>query len=343
MVLRLLKWAFFVGLFVTFLGVYSYSTGRGDEDKTVLIQRGVAVGKIGALLQSEGVISDPFLFKVLVWGTGGNRRVKAGEYAFKTEMGPLNAVMVLYFSAPVEHVVTVPEGWNARQIASILAAQKLVDPAKFVDIVLSRKSAMKYKLESPNLEGYLFPDTYTFSRIDGEERIVDRLVQRFFAKVDQNLIAQAKRQGMSLETLVTLASIIEKETGAANERELISSVFHNRLKKKMRLQSDPTTIYGIQNFNGNLTRKDLLTSTPYNTYTIAALPPGAICSPGLSALQATVHPANTKYLYFVANHLRQHVFSETYAEHSRAVDQFQKRRATRRQADSERQIGTIRK
>jgi UPF0755 protein len=342
MLLRLLKWAFFLGVFVSFLVAYSLATGKGDQEKTVLIQRGVPVGKIGLQLQAEGVISNPYLFKMLVLGSGGNRRVKAGEYAFKTEMGPLNAVMVLYFSDPVEHVVTVPEGWNARQIAAIFAAQKLVDPQKFVDIVLSRKSAMKYKLSSPTLEGFLFPDTYTFSRIDGEERIVDRLVQRFFAKVDQNLIASAKRQGMTLESLVTLASIIEKETGVPVERELISSVFHNRLKKKMRLQSDPTTIYGISNFNGNLTRKDLLTSTAYNTYTIAALPPGAICSPGLSALQATVNPAKTKYLYFVANNQHAHIFTETYAEHSKAVDRYQKRHPTRK-ADSERQIGNIRK
>ena len=146
--------------------------------------------------------------------------------------------------------------------------------------------------------------------------------------------------GLALAQWETLASIIEKETGVPTERELISSVFHNRLKKKMRLQSDPTTIYGIVNFDGNLTRKHLQTSTPYNTYTIPALPPGAICSPGLATLRATLNPANTNYLYFVANGQGTHLFSETYGQHSQKVDQYQKRRATRN-ANSTRQIGTL--
>jgi len=340
---RLLTWALFGGLFIAFLTFVSILRGSGHETKEVLIPRGVPVGKIGALLQDQGVLTSPFLFKLLILGTGGTHRVKAGEYSFKTGMGPLNAVMVLYFSNPIEHVVTVPEGWSARQIAGILAAKRLIEPGKFLDIVLSKKSAEKHRLKSPTLEGFLYPDTYSFSRIDGEDKIVDRMVQRFFAKVDQNLIAHAKAKGMSLEQLVTLASIIEKETGVPSERPIISSVFHNRLKKRMRLQSDPTTIYGVANFDGNLTKKHLLTPTAYNTYTIPALPPGAIASPGIHALEATVNPAATNYLYFVANNQGGHVFSETYAEHSRNVDFFQKKRASRRQTKSVRQIGTIRR
>lgn len=335
-------WFLFGGLFIVFLGAYCVMTGAGTSEKDVLIPRGVAVSKIGVLLQKEGVITSPTFFKALVYVTGGNRRVKAGEYAFKSNMGVFNAVLTLYFSEPIVHPITVPEGWNARQIAGILAAKRLVDPAKFLQIVLSRESAKKYRLGAPTLEGFLYPDTYTFSRIDGEEKVVDRMVQRFFAKVDQNLIAQAKQKGMSLEQLVTLASIIEKETGVPTERELISSVFHNRLKKKMRLQSDPTTIYGIQNFDGNLKKKHLLEHTPYNTYAIYGLPPGAICSPGISALQATVHPADTKYLYFVANNQHAHIFSETYEAHAKAVDFYQKKRATRRQTESVRQLGNAR-
>lgn len=313
--------------------------GRGKEEKAVLIPRGIAVGKVATLLQNEGVISNPFWFKVYVISTGGNRRLRAGEYAFRTNMSAFSAVLTLYFSEPIEHPITVPEGWNARQIAVILAAKRLVDPAKFIQIVLSRKSAEKYRLKSPTLEGFLFPDTYAFSRIDGEERIVDRMVQRFFAKVDQNLIANAQRKGMSLEQLVTLASIIEKETGVPTERNLISSVFHNRLTKRMRLQSDPTTIYGIPNFNGNLTKRDLLTKTAYNTYAIYGLPPGAIASPGLASLHATVNPANSTYLYFVANNQGGHIFASTYEEHARNVDYYQKRRASR-QSSSARQVGT---
>ncbi len=329
---RALTWVFFFGLFFAFLATFSVIRGVGGAPQAVMIPRGVPLGKIGALLQDQGVLTSPFLFKLLVSTTGGNRRVKAGEYLFKTGMGPLNAMMVLYFSSPIEHPITVPPGWNARQIAGILAAKRLADPKKFLDIVLSSKSPIKYKLKAPTLEGYLFPDTYTFSRIDGEARIVERMVQRFFSQVDQPLIQAARDKGMTLEQLVTLASIIEKETGVPTERELISSVFHNRLKKKMRLQSDPTTIYGIANFDGNLTRKHLQTATPYNTYAISGLPPGAIASPGLAALRATVNPAKSDYLYFVANGKGEHVFSATYAEHNQNVDVYQRKRATRHQA-----------
>jgi UPF0755 protein len=298
---------------------------------------------VGALLQEQGVLSSPFLFKIFILATGGNRRIKAGEYLFKTEMGPLNAAMVLYYSAPLEHAVTIPPGWNSRQIAQILASQRLVDPEKFLSLVLSSQNAAKYKISAPSLEGFLYPDTYTFSRIDGEERILDRMVQHFFSKVDKSVIQRAKAKGLTLEELVTLASIIEKETGVPTERNLISSVFHNRLKKKMRLQSDPTTIYGIADFDGNLTKKHLLTHTPYNTYKIAGLPPGAIASPGLAAIEAAIDPSESGYLYFVANNQGSHLFSETYAEHARKVYEYQQRRASRRQTESVREIGTARK
>jgi UPF0755 protein len=343
MVGRILMWGVFLGGFGIFLVAISVVQGSGSEEHAVLIPRGIAVGKIGNLLESEGVLSSTLIFKAIVLSTGGNRRVRAGEYAFKKGMGPFNAVLTLYFSAPIEHTVTIPPGWNTKQIAAILATKRLVAPEKFLELALSKTNAAKHKVAAPTLEGFLFPDTYSFSRIDGEERILDRMVQRFFSKVDSGLVAEAKSKGLSLEQLVTFASIIEKETGVSNEREMISSVFHNRLEKKMRLQSDPTTIYGIPNFNGNLTKKDLQTATPYNTYAIYGLPPGAIASPGLAALQAVVKPANTRYLYFVANNKGGHIFSETYAEHSANVDFFQKKRASRRQTESLRNLGAVRK
>ncbi len=345
---RLAAGALAVGLLLLVLATVSVLSGQGDEERALLIPRGASAGQIGRQLEAEGVISSPGLFKALVYLTGGQRRIKAGEYRFRTDMNPASALSVLYFSEPVVHPITVPEGWNARQIADILAAKKLVDPKKFLSIVLNKASAEKYKLGAPTLEGFLYPDTYTFSRIDGEAKIVDRMVQRFFSKVDKEVIARAKAMGLSLEQLVTLASIIEKETGVPTERELISSVFHNRLKKKMRLQSDPTTIYGIAGFDGNLTRKHLLTSTPYNTYTIAALPPGAICSPGIAAIRATTQPAQTDYLYFVANNQGAHLFAPTYKEHAANVDFYQKRRASRKansipEKRMDRQIGTLKR
>ncbi|MBY0369673.1 endolytic transglycosylase MltG [bacterium] len=341
MLARILTGFVFVVLLVLCIGAFSLYNGNNGEEVAVLIPRGAGVSKVAAVLEQEGVMHNAFLFKLLVTLTGGRGGVKAGEYSFKKDQGAVGALLTFYYSTPIEHTVTIPEGWNARQIAGILQAQKLAEPKKFLEIVFSPKSAAKYKLSSPTLEGYLFPDTYTFSRVDGEERIVDRMVQRFFSKTE-SLRGEIKSSGMTTEQWVTLASIIEKETGVPTERELISSVFHNRLKKKMRLQSDPTTIYGISDFDGNLTKKHLQTSTAYNTYTIPALPPGAIASPGFEALRATLHPAQTEYLYFVANNQGGHLFSATYAEHSQKVDQYQKRRATRN-ANSERQIGNIRR
>jgi UPF0755 protein len=238
-------------------------------------------------------------------------------------MGLLDALFVVYNSEPIVHPVTVPEGWTVRQIASLLAKAGLADEQKFLSVTLTPQAAAKYHINGPSLEGFLFPDTYTFSKIDGEDKIVDRMVQRFFSKFDKSMQAEAAAQHFTTEQLVTLASIIEKETGAPEERNLISSVYRNRLDKHMRLQADPTTIYGIANFNGNLTRRDLETPTPYNTYTFIGLPPGPIASPGYASLVAALHPAKTRFLYFVSNNHGSSIFSETYAEHSRNVNTWQ--------------------
>lgn len=151
------------------------------------------------------------------------------------------------------------------------------------------------------------------------------MVQGLLKKWNKDYQDDAKKAGMSFEQVMTLASIVEKETGAANERELVSSVFHNRLNRHMPLQSDPTTIYGLlPGFNGNLTKADLQKYTPYNTYRIPSLPPGPIASAGDAAIRAVLHPANTDYLYFVSNNQGSHIFSKTYSQHARQVTTWQK-------------------
>lgn len=297
--------------------------GTGDEDRAILIPRGASMAKVADLLSKEDVVSNKALFKVALRITPFMGKVRAGEFLFKTHMSNMAALKVVYLDNPIEHKITVPEGWTVRQIAAILAAEKLVDEQKFVSLALSPDTARKFKLQAPSLEGYLFPETYGFSKIDGEEKILEIMVGQFMDRYQKEFKAEAERQGFTLNQLTTFASIIEKETGAGTERELISSVFHNRLKKKMRLQSDPTTIYGIPNFNGNITRKDLQTYSPYNTYVIPALPPGPIASPGTAALRAVLFPAKSNYLYFVSNNKGNHFFSETYEEHKRRVNAFQ--------------------
>lgn len=232
-------------------------------------------------------------------------------------------MQTLYSGDPILHAVTIPEGWTVRLIADALEKQGLINKENFLKLALSKASAQKYQLKTPHLEGFLFPETYNFSRVDGDEKILDQMVSTFFNHYNKSLKQDTERLGFSVERLVTFASIVEKETGVASERPMVASVFHNRLKKRMRLQSDPTTIYGIENFNGNLTKADLQRPSPYNTYTIPALPLGPIASPGLESLKATLFPAETEFLYFVSNNKGSHIFSKTYGDHSRHVNGYQ--------------------
>jgi UPF0755 protein len=318
--------AILVGLLaLTCVVTYFLYQGQTDGEITdVILPRGSSLAQVSEILKTNGVIDQPHLFKILLRLTGGASRVRAGEFRFRKRMRAVDAFMVLYHDNPIVHHVTIPEGWTARQIADVLAREKLVDPKRFLDLTLTPVAAAKYSLPTPNLEGFLYPDTYDFSRIDGEERIIDRMVQHFLQVYNKDIKAQAQAQNMDLLTLITLASIVEKETGLDGERTLVSSVFHNRLKKKMRLQSDPTIIYGMgEAYVGKIGKKDILAYTPYNTYVIPGLPPGPICNPGEASLRATLNPAKSSYLYFVANNQGQHLFSETYEQHSRNVNTYQ--------------------
>jgi UPF0755 protein len=178
-------------------------------------------------------------------------------------------------------------------------------------------------IEAASLEGYLFPETYRFTPGIAETELIRMMVQQLLQRLDKQLLGAAQKQDLDRHQLLTLASIIEKETGLADEMPVISSVFHNRLQRNMPLQTDPTVIYGIADFDGNLTRNHLTTPTPYNTYRFRGLPPGPIASPGLAALQAAARPAETDYLYFVSRGDGRHVFSRTLREHNQAVRRFQ--------------------
>lgn len=316
-------------IFSIFVGALLYQGRTDGQVMDIIIPRGASLAKVTELLKEKGIVERPGFLKFVMRVSGGSSRVRAGEFRFRQNMRTIDALIVLYHDEPIVYHVTVPEGWTARQIGSLLAAQNLVSEPRFVELTMSPAMVKRYQLPSPTLEGFLYPDTYDFSKIDGEERIIERMVQRFMQVYEKDIRAEMLSKKMSLLNLVTLASIVEKETGNPNERELVSSVFHNRLKKRMRLQSDPTTIYGITNFNGNLTRADLQRYSPYNTYVIPGLPPGPIASPGLATLKATLNPAKTNFLYFVANRKGSHIFSETYAQHARNVNTYQMRGVSR--------------
>ncbi|MBN2126167.1 MAG: endolytic transglycosylase MltG, partial [Deltaproteobacteria bacterium] len=227
--------------------------------------------------------------------------------------------------AVIAHPVTIPEGLTASQIGALLEEKGLADKGGFLDLIRDPRLIKDYGLRGDSLEGYLYPDTYHFARGIPVQRIIDTMVKRFHELVDP-LQDRARQVGMELEEVISLASIVEKETGLARERPLIASVFLNRLKRGMRLESDPTVIYGLKDFDGNLTREDLRHNTPYNTYTRRGLPPGPIANPGLDSIRAVLSPAETNYLYFVSKNDGSHHFSATLAEHNRAVVKYQKKR-----------------
>ena len=273
------------------------------------------------------MISDYISFYWLGRVTSQFQKLKAGEYFIHSQQTPLEIFRILRSGISLSRSFTVPEGWNIYEIANLTEAKEFGSKKLFLELVRDPDLIAKTGLPLPypdTLEGYLFPDTYQFSKNQSLEQIILTMVRRFLEVWQPIWNVRAAELGFSMNEVVTLASVVEKETGDAFERPLISGVFHNRLKKRMRLQSDPTTIYGIwQRYDGNLHKSDLLEQTPYNTYAIRALPVGPISNPGKEALRAALYPEQTQDLYFVSKNDGTHVFSATLQQHNAAVRFFQ--------------------
>jgi UPF0755 protein len=284
------------------------------------------------VLEQEGIIKHRQIFVFLTTILGKKTKVKAGEYEFHTPMLPLEVLDALVKGQVKRHLVTIPEGYTLSQVARLLEGLNLVEKKG----LLQKASSPAFinalglsQLAGPTLEGFLFPDTYHLFREMDPEEVIQMMVHQFKKVSGPDLAHRASELGFSEREAVILASIIEKETPLPEEKPLISAVFHNRLKKKIPLQSDPTVIYGIKNFNGNLTKEDLMRPTPYNTYLMVGLPPTPICNPGKESLLAAVHPAPVPYLYFVSKNDGSHYFSSEIEEHNRAVWKYQKKRSSR--------------
>ena len=310
------------------LAWYVFSPVAGSGEVLVDIPKGAGVRDIKTLLAKKGIIRDDLRFLVLMRLLREIERqypptLRAGEFLVPLGLTPLQVIRFLQQAKPVQHWVTIPEGLTMRQIAAIFAKDGWADAAVFLRLCQDHDFIRSLGIKADSLEGYLFPETYSVVRGDTNERgLISRMTRRFFTV--WNSLAQPANLRLNQHELLTLASIIEKETGSAGERELIAGVFYNRLRRGMRLQSDPTVIYGIPDFNGNLTRADLRAATPYNTYTINGLPPGPICNPGQAALEAALRPAEVPYLYFVSKNDGSHQFSRTLKEHNRAVRRYQR-------------------
>jgi len=302
--------------------------GFSAEEVFVDLPPGTAVAGIADRLASDGVIPDPLTFRLAARFSGADRRLQAGEYRFAGPASPNDVIARLIAGDVYTRPVTFPEGLTIREMAAIFERSGLGKATDFVKAGADGSLAGPFDPEARTLEGFLFPDTYPLPRQATANAVVKVMVARFGQAFDQSLRAAATERRVSLRDVVTLASLIEKETAKADERTLVSAVYHNRLRTGMPLQCDPTVIYALMlagRWNGNLRRADLQVDSPYNTYRYRGLPPGPIASPGRASLEAALRPADVPYLYFVSRNDGSHVFASTLAEHNRNVAQWQVR------------------
>ncbi len=291
-------------------------------DADFLISPSENFSSINSRLQKQNLISSARLFHRYSQFKGVLNKFKAGHYIIKHNSNLLDVYRTLIIEKAQVLLFTIPEGKNMFEIGKMLEANSIVKYDEFIALAKDKDFLRELGIEADTIEGYLYPESYDFAPNLPVKAVMKTMVKEFhkkLAQVDFSKTTLTKRQ------VLILASMVEKETGDKKERPIIAGVFFNRLKLKMRLQSDPTTIYGIfERYNGNLTKKDLLTPSAYNTYTIAALPIGPISNPGIEAIKAVLNPATHKYLYFVSQNDGTHIFSETYEKHEAAVNKWQK-------------------
>lgn len=296
--------------------------GSGDAPVAVRIAAGSDLRQIARTLGDAGAVSSPGAFVLAARLAGLERRLRPGDYRIAPGQSLPALVRSLGEGRGRSASVTIPEGWRLEQIAERLAAAGVCGRDAFLARARDPRLLAALAIPGPSAEGFLFPETYAFA-LPSDPAEVIRAMHRQFAKVWAETAAQAPPSPLAPLQAVTLASIVERETAAPAERPLVAAVFINRLRLGMPLQSDPTVIYGIDGFDGDLKRRDLAAANPYNTYVVRGLPPGPIAAPGRASLAAVLDPARVDYLYFVARNDGTHQFSRTLVEHNRAVQRFQ--------------------
>ncbi|MBN2011536.1 endolytic transglycosylase MltG [candidate division KSB1 bacterium] len=302
-----------------------------QEQVEIKIAGGSTVTQIAKQLYEAGVVTDmdDFLFTVKVMRKGA--LLKAGKYTFDYGLSNYDIVNQLVHGKVVGIRVSIPEGYTSRQIASLLKDKLEVDSTKFMGLVHDTDFIHKINIDAPSLEGYLYPNTYEFYWGTDAETVIRRLLTEFSHNFNDSLRQRAADKGWSIQKVLTLASIIEGEAMIDSERAIISAVYHNRLKKRMLLQADPTIQFIIPDGPRRLLNRDLAIVSPYNTYKYRGLPPGPVNNPGINSIKAAIDPADVPYLYFVAVGDGSHTFSRTLKEHNRAKAKFdQYRREVRR-------------
>ena len=302
-----------------------------SEPVVVVIPSGTSFAETARLLEEAGVVSDAQRLRVLARFRGDARQVRAGEYLFEEAAVPDGVLDRLVAGDVRRYRVTIPEGFSLREIGSALTLAGFGESEAFGRLARDGEFLQGLGIAADSLEGYVFPETYTFVAGMSAERMIRAMVQQMRLRLTPEIEEAARGFGLDTHQLLTLASIIQKEAANREEMPLVSAVFHNRLRLRMPLQADPTVVYGIEDFDGVITRRHLDAVTPYNTYRIPALPPGPIASPGEDALRAAAFPAEADYLFFVAGGEGGHVFSRTLEEHNRAVREYRRIMSERRE------------
>jgi UPF0755 protein len=300
--------------------------GYGGAEQFVDIPGGSGTRAIGERLVAAGVVRDPLTFRFALWMSGHARVLKAGEYRFEQPMTPLDVIGKLARGDVYVVNVTFPEGLTIEEMSAIFASHGLGPASAFVDAANDVSLIRAIDPAARNLEGYLFPDTYPLPRRADAARLIRAMVQGFERVLTPALRSAVEARGLSIHQAVTLASIVEKESARTDERPIVAGVYLNRFRIGMALQCDPTVIYALKRagtYTGNLRHDDLAFDSPYNTYRYPGLPPGPIASPGKASLEATVHPAEIEYLYFVSRNDGSHEFARTLEEHNRNVQKYQ--------------------
>lgn len=292
-------WACFI------LGIIFYTPTYPFGEKEIVIEPGIGVREIATILTKESIISHPYLFIIPIKFYGDEKKIKAGRYILRTNMSLNEVLKIIIKGRDVLERVTIPEGLTSKQIADILYNKGIIsDKKSFLSIV-----------KKENLEGYLFPDTYYVPQNYGEENIIKMMVKRFEEKLPKDFNEKLKEIGLNEREVIILASLVEKEAKYSEDRPKIASVFINRIKKGMKLESCATIQYILGIPKPNLSYEDLKIESPYNTYLHKGLPPGPICNPGEASILAVLNPAKTDYLYFVVDKDGKHLFAKTYKEH----------------------------
>ena len=293
------------------------------ERVEINIPKGVTLSQIGNILKEESIISNKRTFTMAVKSLGHEKNIPAGRYVLHNALNNRAIINQLVYGVPSLKSITVLEGWNIYQIANVLEKELKISKKTFLRLCNDQRVIKLFNLEGNSLEGYLFPDTYTFAEGVDPYLVLTRMVNEFINNITKSMEVQAQEMNMSLLEVITLASIIEGEAIYDSERAIISAVYHNRLKRGMKLQADPTIQYIIDDGPRRLLNDDLKIESKYNTYLYKGLPPGPINSPGKESIIAALYPSVNEYLYFVARGDGYHTFSTNEKDHNKAKKKFQ--------------------